>query len=428
MKERILIILILLGLSCGLSMAAENGKTFYLRGAFYQDWMGFKSGDNDFYSRLSSRLKLTLWNKPGEGWTAFIDIRNRYTMGEGGTNQFIMYDARLSFDSLRSKFFFSLGQMNLYDTAGIGQLTGAVLGFKLNKYLSVGAYGGFEPDIYDSHWDFSYQKFGGFLRYLGPGAKQFSLSYNRLSFDGTSERQFVYSSILLPIQQVLVLYGNLEYELNPGTKSEDRLSRLFLNTRVNLTRYADVIAHYSSGRGLDYHRYLLEQSQDPSLQNNEIERFYYTESYGVRLSIKPMKNLRLYASRQDSEQKDLGVKNHTTGFGLSITDMFNTGVSVYGNYNMNRGDASESDSFYLSASKSFGKVSWNLSFANFYNGVRFGGDGSPEVFHLPNQKTISTNLFIILSRALAISFDYAYSNQTDYSDHQFFIRLIFRKY
>jgi hypothetical protein len=424
MKKWLLMLLIL---SCAVGMAADNGKAFYLRGAFYQDWLGFKSGDNSFYSRLSSRLKLTLWNRPGEGWTAVIDVRNRYTLGEGGTNQLVMYDVRLSYDSLHSKFFFSLGQMNLYDTAGIGQLTGAVLGFKLNKYLSLGGYGGFEPDLYSTRWDFKYQKFGGFIRYLGPGAKQFSLSYNRLSFDGNSERQFLYSSLLLPFNHFFVLYGNLEYELDPSTKSEDRLSRLFLNTRVNLGQYADVIAHYSSGRGLDYHRFLLEQSQDPTWQNDEIERYYYNESYGIRLSIKPWKNLRLYASRRESKQKDSGIKNHTTGFGFSVTNIFNSGFSFYGNYNLNRGDASESDSYYLSASRSFGKLSWNLSFANYYNGVRFSGDGSPQVFHLPNQKTVSTDLFLILSRSLAASLAYAYSDQTEFSDHQFFVRFMFRK-
>jgi len=424
MKKWLLILLIL---ACFLSMTADSGKDFYIRGAFYQDWMGFKSGDNDFYSRLSSRLKLTLVNRPGDGWTFFIDVRNRYTLGEGGANQLILYDVRFSYDSLPRKLFLSLGQMTLYDTAGIGQLTGAVLGFKLNKYLSIGGYGGFEPDIYNTRWDFSYLKFGGFLRYLGPGAKQFSLSYNRLSFDGSSERQFLYSSVLLPLNSVFILYGNLEYELNPTIKSEDRLSQLFFNARVNLSRYADVIAHYSSGRGLDYHRFLLEQSQDPTLQNNEIERYYYSETYGIRLSIKPAKNLRLYASRRESEQKDAGIKNHTTGFGFSVTNLLDTGVSLYGNYNMNRGDDSESDSYYLSASRSFGKLSWSLSYANYYNGVRFSGTGSPQVFHLPNQKTVSTNFFFILNRSLAFSLDYAFSDQTDYSDHQFFIRVILRK-
>jgi hypothetical protein len=419
--------IILLILSSFPGTAEDKGKEFYLRGALYQDWMGFKSGDNDFYNRLSSRLHLTLWNRPGEGWTAFIDVRSRFTLVEGGKNQLMMYDVRFSYDSLKSKFFFSLGQMNLYDTAGIGQLTGAAAGYKLNKYLLVGGYGGLEPDIYNTRWDFDYRKFGIFTRYIGPGAKQFSFSYNRLLYHGQTERQFIYTSVLLPIKEILVLYGNMEYELDPGTKSEDRLSRLFVNARVNLTRYADVTANYSSGRGLDYHRYLLEQSQDPTIGNNEIERYYYNETYGIRLSIKPVKNLRLYASRRESEQKDLVVRNHTTGFGISVVDMFRTGFSLYGNYNMNRGDASESDSYYISASRSFGKLSWNISYASYYNGVRFIDSGTPQVFHLPDQRTVSSGFFLVLNRSLALSLDYTYSDQSEYSDHQFFVRVIYRK-
>ena len=424
MKKWLLILIVLLS---SFAAADESKNNFYIRGAFYQDWMGFKSSDTDLYSRLSSRLKLTLWNRPGDGWTIFLDVRNRYTLGEGGKNQLIMYDVRVTYDSMKNKLFFSLGQMNLYDTAGIGQLAGATVGFKLNKYLSVGGYRGIEPDIYNTKWDTGYRKFGIFTRYIGPGARQFSLSYNRIHFDGKSERQFLYAGGLLPLAKLLVLYGSMEYELAPGTKSEDRLSRLFLNTRVNLGRYADVTANYSSGRGLDYHRFLLEQSQDPTVVNNEIERYYYNETYGVRLSLKPFKNIRVYATRRESEQKDRAIKNHTTGFGLSAWNILKTGVSLYGNYNMNRGDASESDSYYISASRSFGKLSLSLSYANYYNGLRFVGESTPEILHLPDQTTISTDLFIILNRSLAVSFDYAYTDLTDSSDHQFFIRVIYRK-
>jgi hypothetical protein len=219
----------------------------------------------------------------------------------------------------------------------------------------------------------------------------------------------------------------VEYELNNGIKNEDRLSRLFLNARVNLTKYVDVTANFSSGRGLDYHRFLLEQSQDPTIQNSEIERYYYNETYGVRLSVKPVKSVRLFAARRESERKDAEIKNHTTRFGVSMTNFLKTRVSIYGSFNMNRGDSSESDSYYISASRYFGKFSCSLSFANYYNGVRITGEGTPQVFHLPDRQTLSTNFFLILSRALAISLDYAYSYQKELNDHQFFVRVIYKK-
>ncbi|MCP5050994.1 MAG: hypothetical protein GY940_27770, partial [bacterium] len=168
-----------------------------------------------------------------------------------------------------------------------------------------------EPDIYNTKWDFDYRKLGTFVRYTGPGAKQFTLSYNRLQYESKGERQFIYTSFLLPVKRLVVLYGNLEYEMGKGIKTEDRLSRLFLNGRFNLSKYVDITTNYSSGRGLDYHRFLLEHSQSPTLQQSDIERFYYNETYGVRFSVKPVKRLRLYSERRESRQKDQGIRNHT---------------------------------------------------------------------------------------------------------------------
>ncbi|MBE0665760.1 MAG: hypothetical protein E4H23_04230 [Chrysiogenales bacterium] len=409
--------------------AQEKAGAFYWQGALYQDWMGFKGEGDPLFSRLSTRLRLTFWNRPGNGWTMFFDVRNRFASGEGVENQLLVYDARLAYDSLKSKIFLSLGWMNLYDTAGIGQLAGIMTGYKFGRYLSAGAYGGLQTDIYAVRINSLYQKFGIFARYIGPGARQFSLSYNLVRFESLNERQFVYSSLLLPLGRFLIVYGNGEYELNGNTHADDRLSRLFVNARANLSRHADVTASYSSGRGMDYHRFLLEQSQDPSLQNSEMERFYYNKTYGLRLSLTPLKNLRLHVARQESELQDAGIKNHTAGFGLAAGDILHSGLSFYGNYNLNRGDSSEADTYYLSLARNFGKLAVNLSYANFFNGVRFSAAGTPQLIRieLPKQQTFSGDLFLAVNRTLAVSLSYSYLVQAGYSDQQFFVRLIARK-
>jgi hypothetical protein len=373
MKKLILLLFLLSTVPCA---AEEKGKTFYWQGSLYQDWMGFKSGSDDLFSRLSTRLNLTFWNRPGMGWTMFLDVRNRFALGEGVDNQLLMYDAHLAFDSPRSRVFASLGMMNLYDTAGIGQLAGIMAGYKFSRFLDAGAYGGLENDVYAGKLSSNYQKYGVFARYIGRGAKQFSVSYNLVRFENRNERQFIYTSLLLPLGRFLVVYGNSEYELSNNTDPVDRLSRLFVNARANLSRFADITASYSSGRGMDYHRFLLEQSLEPNLQNNEIERFYYNKTYGVRFSLTPLKNLRFHVSRQDSELQDGGIQNHSTGFGFSTGDILHSGISFYGNYNLNRGDSSEADTYFLSVARNFGKLSVNLSYANFYNGVRFSANGT----------------------------------------------------
>ena len=427
-KRRILIFLLLItgGLLNTITAGTSESK-FYIRGAVYQDWLGFKANDVDLYSRLSSRLKLTLWNRPGTGWTVCIDLRNRYTFGHDADNQLIIYNTYLTYDKPDKKIMFSLGQMNLYDTAGIGMLTGGVAGYKLNRYLTLGGYAGIEPDIYNTRWETDYQKFGMFFRFLGKRARQISVSYNQLRYAGETERQFLYFNGLWPMKNLLMFYGHLQYELGSTIKNEDRLSWVFANIRLNLTKYADLTGHYSSGRGLDTHRFLLDQSQDPTVLNTEIDRYFFNTSYGVRLSIKPVPNLRLYVERRQSEQIDEGIENHTTRLGISATNIFKSGISMFGNYNLNRGELSESDSYYISASRSFGKLSWSLSYANYYNGVLTMEDGTQQIFHLTDHQTISSSLFFILNKHLAFSLEYAHTRQDDESEHQFFVRLIYRR-
>ena len=93
------------------------------------------------------------------------------------------------------------------------------------------------------------------------------------------------------------------------------------------------------------------------------------------------------------------------------------------------GDASEADTYYISASRSFGKLSWSLSYANFYNGVRFDAHGTPQVvrIELPDQRTFSSDWFLAFNRGLAVALDYSYLSQAGLDEHQFFVRLILRK-
>jgi hypothetical protein len=308
-------------------------------GALYIDW--FRSGYEDGVStsQLSTRVRLDAGSRPGSGWRLFMDARHRYNGSSSTTNKLIVYDARVIFDEASRPLSLSLGQMNLYETAGVGQLAGGVLGVKMNPSWTVGGYGGLEPDIYALSYDLNYLKYGVFTQYRGPNARSIAVSYNRLTYQSVAERQFLYGSGLIPIGNAAVVYGSAEYELGQGITGGDRLSHLFLNTRYSFSPAADVTGYYSSGRGLDYHRFLLEQSQNPDQNSAELERFYYTESYGVRFSVKPQRQVRLFIAQRESEQKDQGIKNHTTELGASTWDVAGSGFGIYGSYNINRGDA-----------------------------------------------------------------------------------------
>lgn len=408
--------------------ADDADQKFYFRGNFYLDWYGTSFEDTEFYHQLSSRLKLDLLNRRGEGWNLLLDTRNRTRLSEEGRNHLILYDARLSFEKPQSPVFLSLGQMNLYDTAGIGQLLGGLLGFKPRSDLLVGGYAGLESSVYINRVDSDYKKFGVFARYTGNLGKRFSLSYNLVRYAGMTERQYVYFGSLFPVKKYVIFYGNFEYELASNVQRDDRLSRIFLNVRFDPWEYVDVTAHYSSGRGLDFHRYALEVSQNPTLNDPELEHYYYTRHYGLRLSLKPRKWIRLFVSRRESEQRDDEIRNHSWRFGFSVLNLFQTGLSIYGSYTINRGEISESDSYYISLTKDFGRVSWSVSISNTFNSIRFSSSGStPQIIHLDDSKTITSDLFIPINRAVAVSLQYEYFIQEDANQNLFFVRLMLRK-
>lgn len=410
-------------------MPSPSTSDYSYRASVYFDWFGtaYEQGGG-FLNQIGTRIKFELAKGPSRDWTLLIDVRDRQNLATGSSNQVILYNVRLTYDSPRSPLYISAGQMNLYDTAGIGQLLGSVVGFKWKSALLVGGYAGLEQDIYVRKFDTSYFKYGAFARYTGPKALSFSLSFNQLRYAGTAERTYLYAQALVPVRQALYMYGNMEYELGKSVKPEDRLSRLFLNARLDLSRYADVTGFYSSGRGLDFHSYVLDHSQNPSLQDRDLERFFYSEQYGARAAIKPVRNLRLYVSRQESRQKDLAISNHTWRLGASATDIMKSGVSAYGDYSFNRGSRSESDSYYLSLSRDFGKVSCFVSFSNTYNGLRIlPTTGEAQIIHLDGYKTLSADVFVPLTRRISFSAEYSYFLQKNANEHQFFIRLIFRK-
>ena len=427
-KLGILVILILLSAIPSVPEEKESSKTFYSKGTLYLDWFGFHYRDSGFSSQVSTRIRMELFNRRGSGWTFTLDGRDRLRFRPKNTNQVILYDARLSFDKPGSLFCFSFGQMNLYDTAGIGQLLGGILAVKLNPDFRIGGYAGLETNVYIRRTDSQHQKFGIFTQYKGNLGRRLSLSYNHIRYSGMLENHYIYFNGMYPFGKHLVLFGNLEYQLGSNIRTTDRLSRLFLNLRFDPVDWMDLSAFYSSGKGLDFHRFVLQRSQDPVFNDQHLERYYYSTQYGMRISLKPTRNARIFLSRQEREQLDDQIQNHSWIIGGSLLNILKTGLSAYANYTSNRGEISESDSYYLSISKDFGNVSWNTSFSNTYNGLRFDyRSGMPQIIHMDDYQTLSTFFFISLNRSLAVSLEYEYFIQERANQHLFFLRLIYRK-
>lgn len=407
--------------------APSASSSFYDKGTIYLDWTGARYPDNVYYNQVSTRIRFDLINPPGQGWTLRLDGRDRLGIRSRTTNQVILYDARLTYDKPGSVVYLSIGQMNLYDTAGIGALLGAVAAVKIGPDFMAGAFGGLESTPYIERLDSRYYKAGAFVRWLGGQGRTAGLTFNQIWFDGATERRFAYGNLFFPWRKILVIYGDAEYELGSHVAGTNRLSRLFGNARLDLGRWADVTASFSSGKGLDFHRYLIEASQDPTLFNQDIERFYYSNYYGVQLSLKPAKGLRLSVTRQESQQKDLGFVNHTWRVGASAWNVLWRGLSFVGNYSFNRGSLSESDSYYVSLAKDFGPFSVNASYSNTFKGLRFDpATGEPLPVNVADSRNVALGTLIRLSRGLSAQVEYGGFLQPGQNEHFLFVRFIYR--
>jgi hypothetical protein len=428
MKSKIRVTIVVLWAAFPLALpGAQTG--FYQRGTVYLDWLGSLAADGTLFNQVSARVRFDLISRPGSGWTLNLDARDRVGLLEGTRNQVILYNARLTFDRSGSRFYVSLGQMNLYDSAGIGELMGGVAGFRLTPSLMAGAYGGLESSPYVSRVESDYLKLGGFVRWTGAMGKSVAVSYNQLRYQGETERSYAYANVFFPVEKIFVLYGDMEYELGAHTARENRLSRAFVNGRLDLSRWVDVTGSYSSGKGLDYHQFLIEASQNPALNDQNVERFFYTSYYGARLSLKPSPTVRLSVSRQQSEQKDLNILNHTWRFSASAWNLFGQGLSVTGDFALNRGDSAESNSYYASVTKEFGHFSLTGSVSNTYNGVRIDTSGGvPQIIHLNDYQNLGASAFIRVSRSLMFSVEYNYFLQQAANRHFAFVRLIYKTY
>ncbi len=409
------------------ALAADTNPGFYQRGAVYVDWYGALYDGSPFANQLSVRVRFDLISRPGTGWTLTLDARDRVRFPGELQNQALLYNVRLSYDKPGVPFYLSVGQMNLYDSAGIGQLLGGIAGIKVGRGFVLGGYGGLESGINVDRLETSRIKFGGFARWTGSRGKSAALSYNRILSGGITERSFAYANMFLPATRWLVLYGDAEYELGSHVAAADRLSRLFLNARFDIAPWVDIVGTYSSGRGLDFRQYLIEASQDPVLNDGTIERFYYTGYYGARVSFKPLKNTRVFVSRQESEQKDLGIANHSWRFGGSAWNLFGQGLGITADYTANRGQSAESDGFAVSLTKDFARLSLNANFSNVFNAIRISGDPDfSEIVHLDDTENFGLGALVRIGRGLSISAEYNFLLRRSTNEHFFFLRLIYR--
>ena len=121
------------------------------------------------------------------------------------------------------------------------------------------------------------------------------------------------------------------------------------------------------------------------------------------------------------------AENNTGGEGASVWNFLLPGLSAVGSYALNRGDLSESDSYYVSVSKDFGPFSLNASYSNTFKGLRFDPvTGEPLPISIADYQNVSVGTLIRVSRTVSAQVEYGGFLQTGMNEHFLFVRLIYR--
>jgi hypothetical protein len=112
---------------------------------------------------------------------------------------------------------------------------------------------------------------------------------------------------------------------------------------------------------------------------------------------------------------------------VSAWEVAGSGITLYGSYDFNRGDRSESDSYRVSISRAFGKLLWTGYFSSTFNGVRFdAATGRPRILPLADHRTFSNDFFFTLTDAVSLSLEHDLSRRGEEDETTLIFPLMLR--
>jgi len=296
------------GMRCDL----ESTK-FLVEGLGMETDFRYRHYNSQWRSSLKSLYELAIFYRPSyqdqgqvQGGKGQDHVQDGLGQGQGQGGQGI---------------YFKLGRFNLYDLSGVGELDGGAAGWSFSKNFLTGLYLGCEPNLAEIKTNPDYHKGGLFLNYRGLNGLSAIFSCNHIRFKGLSERTFLYGQAFLPIWKRIYSYQHIEYELGPQAKS--RLTRLFINTRLDLSNSISTTGSYYYGQGYDYHQMVLEKLKSGQTPTTEdLEQFYWYEDLGLRLSLKVGQRQRISGHASLARKKRDGDILPRYGVSYFIDDLF----------------------------------------------------------------------------------------------------------
>jgi hypothetical protein len=302
-----------------------------------------------------------------------------------------------------------VGHLWLSDLGSLGSVAGAQFEYRQPQEhpsdgrIRVGAFGGLEPNVYDTGYAPDVRKYGAYVAYDGDHARRHVLGFVTLKDASMIERSVLTTTNFLPIDRVFYLYQALEYDLqSPGGQGRTGLTYFFTNVRALASSRVELQGNYNRGRSVDTRGLVQDIAGGRTLTQSQIDGLMY-ESAGGRATVEVVKRVRVYAGyAQDRTNRDSASTGRIT-IGGYAGNIRNSGFDVSASDSTLDGAGRRYHATYVQVGRQIGRALYlSGDFSSSLSVIRFSRSDGIVVEQRPQTKRVSGNAVVYATRAMSV--------------------------
>jgi len=276
-----------------------------------------------------------------------------------------LYEMRLRANQLVGGLGLELGRINSPVVGAYGILDGICLNYQILPGLSTGGFWGAEPDLLTFQMKDEVIRTGGFFQFDYGRAYQGTISAIHQTYRDELDRLYLYFDNDLELSEKLSFSQFAEVDLKE--KNEEivtnslHFTNVFADLRYSPSRFFNLTLSFNSRKE---YKYLESMSELPdSLFDSAV-----SQSYGLRLNLRPLDNWRAYGNFRFGQRDDeVGWENFSY-LGIANSKFFSENMFFNLRYAQNRGFYANSSSWNLSVER---KLTHKLRLTTAYHQTEF---------------------------------------------------------
>lgn len=415
--------------------AASSKPRPWSRVSFYTNTArtSIDGGDTRVLSELSTAFTYQLPDVDEGGADYGLDVRYAAYSQDGHPARTSIYEGFVGVRMMDGQLRARGGHLWVSDVGGLGSVAGGSVEYRQRRTdpdagrFRAGAFGGLEPNIFDTGYAPDVTKFGGFVTYDGAAAQRHSIGYVLIRNGPLTERSVLTMANFLPVRRKLFVYQAAEVNLQPPAgMGHGGLAYFFANVRVTPTEKLEFQGTYNRGRAVDARGLGGDVINGRPVTQSAIDGLLY-ESAGGRATVEVLPRVRVYAGySRDKNNRDTDPTDRVliggyasnvggTGFDLTASDSI-----------MNRTTGSY-DSFYISVGRQIGRRTYvSGDFSSSLSVIRFSRSDGIVIETRPHATRVSGTVTASINRAWSLMGTLEDTNETDLGELRVLAGLTYR--